>query len=98
MSQQCNLLGFNLLTIWVISFSLKETLSITLSVRSWKGDIVLEFLTRGHQEANNLLTLTSSGNIERILMLNKKQYLPASVPCSEAVIQLFTHLLGMFFF
>ena len=64
MSQQRNLLGFKFLMIWVISFSLKETLSITLSARSWKGDIVLEFLTRGHQEAKNLLK--SSGFLKNL--------------------------------
>ena len=34
-----------------------ETLSITLSEDSWKGKSVIEFLTRKHGEANNLLKI-----------------------------------------
>ena len=47
LSQPCDLLKFNFLIIWVIS-SLIETLSITLSDRSWQGNSVIEFLTRKH--------------------------------------------------
>ena len=41
--------------IWVISSSLKENLSTTLSVCRLKGGSVLEFLKKQHWEAKNLL-------------------------------------------
>lgn len=47
-SQPCDFLRFDFLMIWVISFLVKETLSITLSVCSREGGSVLEFLTRKH--------------------------------------------------
>ena len=73
--------------IWVISSSLKENLSTTLSVCRLKGGSVLEFLKKQHWEAKNFLKssafckkfgtvspLTSSGGIKGILIFFEERF------------------------